>query len=743
MKPLHSLIQHPKHQSAFYRYFVLILILVFTLLSLFSFYIYYISYKNFSAQQALSEQATLEQAINKIDDSLYFTNQIAAATSLNSDVVNVGIMSSLKNQERNFSIITTLKNVTTENAYLNKVYLYEHRGNCVFTSDSDITTLSGYKDSSVIHTYLSLNDSSILEKDTNRFCSRLMRDGQKLYLVYDFIYSSKGPLNTLLLDLNKEIFFREALSVPSLDNYHVMILDSDGSLIFSTLDNHTHVSTVEAQVIKTSSHTGWRYLLYAKQPQPFSISGFGKLFAPFFILFLGISLFLTYIISYRTYYPIQKLIQLVGQQSLFSSKNIQRPVNEFDYLETAYQSLITNQQITSDILKKACPELEQKLFSNLINGIEYSHQELEQQLSVLPSTFNLEGKYQTVLLQSQTSPEADSLTLHIYTKHIQQLAFQFFNPDWGALQILPTDDNHTILIIQYAAALSMAQVKRIFRGYKISLERETASSGLELSVAAGKVYYSLADIPVSYRDAREEMRYQLYYQEDTDVPGDISDDLLTPLLHRLDLSLGKGDILLAKNMLSKLLHELFTDAQQLSQIKKGCEQLLDILVEKSLSYHVDQETTTLYDYPALYQHMRTASSKTELKEFIQMETSAILQAIESESQKKQFRLISRAKEYIANHYNNCNLSINEIAQDVGCSPSYLSNIFTEYTKENLVAYLNSYRIHIAQDLLKNSKILIKDIGFKTGFNTIQNFNRVFKKTTGMTPNEYRKAHQQL
>ena len=61
----------------------------------------------------------------------------------------------------------------------------------------------------------------------------------------------------------------------------------------------------------------------------------------------------------------------------------------------------------------------------------------------------------------------------------------------------------------------------------------------------------------------------------------------------------------------------------------------------------------------------------------------------------------------------------------------------------MTLYLNNYRIDRAKDLLVNSQILIKDIGFKTGFNTIQNFNRVFKKATSMTPNEYRKTYHKI
>ena len=48
----------------------------------------------------------------------------------------------------------------------------------------------------------------------------------------------------------------------------------------------------------------------------------------------------------------------------------------------------------------------------------------------------------------------------------------------------------------------------------------------------------------------------------------------------------------------------------------------------------------------------------------------------------------------------------------------------------------------AKKLLWNSDIAMSDIAEKSGFGCQQYMNKVFKKETGMTPNEYRKTFQQ-
>ena len=54
-------------------------------------------------------------------------------------------------------------------------------------------------------------------------------------------------------------------------------------------------------------------------------------------------------------------------------------------------------------------------------------------------------------------------------------------------------------------------------------------------------------------------------------------------------------------------------------------------------------------------------------------------------------------------------------------------------------YLNGVRIGKAKELLENTDLTVSEICAQTGFNSDQNFIRVFKKYVGMTPGQYRKT----
>lgn len=725
-----------------FRYFAWILLVVLILLTMFGLYIYNISYQNFSNQMELTEQAVLQQAIDKIDNTLYFVNQVAMSTANNPDVVKTCIVPSLQNHERNFSVITTLKNAVEENVYIRKIYLYEQTQKSVMTSDSDVTTLASYVDSPIISRCLIDNTADILVQERNRFCSRLIRDGQKLYLVYDFIYSTQSPLGMLIFQIDKDAVFQSALNAEPLNNYDLSILENDGQSIWSTQESDLTGGGGREAV---SSYTSWNYHLHSYNANRFSLANFVELFLPFYVLAFAVSIALTWMVSKRAYLPIKRLTQMVGswdapkQESTASS-------NEFEYLECAYQGLLSDNVAISGLVENARPELEQKLFSDIIDGVEYSCQELDEQLRIIGSRFRVQGNYQVFLLHFHNTENTDILLQHLLARQLQQLCLQTFKPAWGALQIVSVNDNSCILIAQFADALSAAQIKRVEKNYQAELAKKAAETSLAVDIVAGKVYTNLQDILLSHQDAMEQMHYRFLYQDEhaamqqDSAPKAQSKTYFEAQLGQLRLSLDKGDIAIAQTQLAQLQQELFFGGLELHAVKEICEQMLDILIESARIYRGDDGIEEK-PYAAFYQELRNATEKSELFALVQRDTEEILLVIRTESQKRQHRLIARAKKFIFNNYANCDLSINDIAHDVGCTSSYLSKIFTDYTGENLVSYMNSYRVNMAKELLMNSQLLIREVGASVGFNTVQNFNRVFKKVTDMTPNEYRKTYQ--
>jgi AraC-like DNA-binding protein len=87
------------------------------------------------------------------------------------------------------------------------------------------------------------------------------------------------------------------------------------------------------------------------------------------------------------------------------------------------------------------------------------------------------------------------------------------------------------------------------------------------------------------------------------------------------------------------------------------------------------------------------------------------------------------------------LSLKDIAKKLGYHEKYLSSALHSLTKMNFREFLASYRINHAKRLLKSKEgkdLRIIDVALKSGFSSINTFNRVFKENTGKTPLQYKK-----
>ena len=85
------------------------------------------------------------------------------------------------------------------------------------------------------------------------------------------------------------------------------------------------------------------------------------------------------------------------------------------------------------------------------------------------------------------------------------------------------------------------------------------------------------------------------------------------------------------------------------------------------------------------------------------------------------------------------LSLSKVAKAVCISPNHLSEKFKQVTGVNFVEYVAKTRFEKARSLLQNGDLRISEIAFAVGFQSLSQFNRIFKKLAGKSPTVYRVA----
>ncbi|MBT9780022.1 helix-turn-helix domain-containing protein [Clostridium sp. MCC353] len=100
------------------------------------------------------------------------------------------------------------------------------------------------------------------------------------------------------------------------------------------------------------------------------------------------------------------------------------------------------------------------------------------------------------------------------------------------------------------------------------------------------------------------------------------------------------------------------------------------------------------------------------------------------------RVIDEIAEYLKEHIEQ-DISLDQCARYFNYNPNYLSRMFKKLFGKTYTEYMIDKKIERCKELLSETDLSINEISVRLGYNSPQNFIRVFKKYTLMTPGQYR------
>lgn len=103
------------------------------------------------------------------------------------------------------------------------------------------------------------------------------------------------------------------------------------------------------------------------------------------------------------------------------------------------------------------------------------------------------------------------------------------------------------------------------------------------------------------------------------------------------------------------------------------------------------------------------------------------------------RRILKVKEYINKHYTE-EIRLADMADLVGMSTTSFSRFFKLRSGKTLSDYVVEMRLGVAARQLVDTTNSVSEICYDCGFNTLSNFNRLFRKYKGCSPTEFREKY---
>lgn len=125
-----------------------------------------------------------------------------------------------------------------------------------------------------------------------------------------------------------------------------------------------------------------------------------------------------------------------------------------------------------------------------------------------------------------------------------------------------------------------------------------------------------------------------------------------------------------------------------------------------------------------------------LLEFFAEQLSALINQIVLEQRNAEPPLVQKARAYILQHKSEP-LSLTAVAQASGASVFHFCKVFKKSTGLKFTDYVARIRLEDAKNQLVNPSRRISEVAYDVGFQSLTQFNRMFKRTFGQSPTEFR------
>ncbi|HSR04935.1 MAG TPA: response regulator [Proteiniclasticum sp.] len=192
-----------------------------------------------------------------------------------------------------------------------------------------------------------------------------------------------------------------------------------------------------------------------------------------------------------------------------------------------------------------------------------------------------------------------------------------------------------------------------------------------------------------------------------------------------------GDYIRAKRYLRQIRNTDFESYESETDVTKI---LLECLLTVADYFQIDVENNLQLE---IKEKLKSSKSRDQYFLILDLIFEEIFEVIIREKRVTHKEEMAYALQYIEKHLTK-NLSLESAASYMNISTHYFSKLFKSEVGENFIDYVTEKKVERAKELIKDTDIPLNNIAFELGFNEANYFSKVFKKTTGITPSQYRK-----
>ncbi|MBC9783859.1 response regulator [Heliobacterium chlorum] len=401
---------------------------------------------------------------------------------------------------------------------------------------------------------------------------------------------------------------------------------------------------------------------------------------------------------------------------------------------------VRQEEMMQQQLTKAKPFVQMSFVTDLLSGKIETLEEIHERAAFL--NFNFNAAVAMVIDVDRFSEMMSSKTeleKQFFKQQLLENITSLINEE--AIIVPFEQDSFVVLLGWDASAVSSADNYSRRVAEKIR-KRISQSMDVTVTIGIGHGYVNMAEVGKSYQEALSASRQSYFLGQNQvihidDVPHLKPNTVVFPfqgeraLLEKVRC--GERDD--AYTALAALLENVFDKVPNEGSVKTYLLELLILLSRAAVEGGANLEQLSLANQAHIHRLMK-CRTKLEISQCMRHTVERLFENMTINRSGTNQRLINKACEFITV---NCqrNVTLEEVARFVHLSPYYFSRIFKQEKGCNFVDFLTEVRLEKAKKCLSDSDMNLVQIAGQVGYQDSSYFCRVFRKSTGMTPNQYR------
>ena len=390
---------------------------------------------------------------------------------------------------------------------------------------------------------------------------------------------------------------------------------------------------------------------------------------------------------------------------------------------------------------ESLPILQENFYTSLIDG-RIPEGKVDKYLSNYQ--IGLTGPYYVVsILHVSTSDIPQNMNPFLLGVSVKKLAEEHMEEEWKSRILMYLGD---ILVITQLEAQEQITEFTDFMDQFCRLAKHVC----EATVTAGIGYVcdNLLDIRLSWQGARSAVSYRVIYgnarainiaEIDPMKNGDErwEEQEIQKILKRIRMGS-------REELETEISHCIRRFVQNGTTMQKYQIFIMGLLTEIFRFCNNNQlDSTEFYgEKGETFERCMQMESPEELEHWLLKICEKLQKTVQQERQASTKSFVSRAVEYVQEHYSDRNITVESVCRELGVSAAYFSTIFKKETGKTFISFLTDYRMEKAVELLMTTSDKTYIIAEKVGYADPNYFSYAFKKQYSMSPSKYRTANSQ-